>query len=143
MINTVKILDSGYLVDGVRSVPNDPSNRDYQEVQDWITEGNTPDPEFTPAEELANAKQAKLAELKQEGLSRIQGVLPGISNWDALELERERWLSIAPASRSPTAAYQSVIDIYQAGRTAAIAINALANITAVNAYDVNASPAWP
>lgn len=143
MINTVKVFGDGYLVNGVRSVPNDPDNRDYQAVQDWITEGNTPDPEFTTAEELANAKQAKLAELKQEGLSRIQAVLPGISNWDVLELERERWLSIAPASRNPTAAYQSVIDIYQAGRTAAIAINALANTAAVNAYDVNASPAWP
>jgi len=143
MINTVKILGSGYLVNGVRSVPNDPNNRDYQAVQDWITEGNTPDPEFTPAEELANAKQTRIDELKQEGLSRIQAVLPGISNWDALELERERWLSIAPASRNRTAAYQSVIDVYQAGRDAAIAINALADTATVNAYDVNASPAWP
>ena len=143
MINAVKIHSSGYLVNGVRSVPNDPSNRDYQAVQDWITEGNTPDPEFTPAEELANAKQSKIEELKREGLNRIQAVLPGITNWDALELERERWLSIAPASRNPTAAYQSVIDIYQAGRTAAIAINALADAAAVNAYDVTTSPAWP
>ena len=143
MINTVKILGSGYLVNGVRSVPNDPDNREYHAVQDWIAAGNTPDPEFSPAEELANVKQSKIEELKREGLRRIQLVLPGISNWDVLELERERWLSITPASRNPTAAYQSVIDIYQAGRTAVITINAMADTVTVNAYDVNTAPAWP
>jgi hypothetical protein len=34
-------------------IPNDPGNRHYQLVQEWISEGNTPDPEFT-AEELTN-----------------------------------------------------------------------------------------
>ena len=37
------------LTDGtVLSVPNDPANRHYQEVQDWIALGNTPDPADPP-----------------------------------------------------------------------------------------------
>jgi len=41
-IETVKLQDSGYLVNGNMSVPNDPANRHYQEILDWINEGNTP-----------------------------------------------------------------------------------------------------
>lgn len=50
MINTVKIQSEGYLVNGYLSVPNSPSNKHYQEVQEWIAQGNTPEPEFTQAE---------------------------------------------------------------------------------------------
>ena len=42
IIETVKINGSGYLVNGTMSVPNDPANRDYQAILDWINEGNTP-----------------------------------------------------------------------------------------------------
>jgi len=43
-IQTVKSLDPGYgyLVNGNMGVPNDPQNRHYQEILDWINEGNTP-----------------------------------------------------------------------------------------------------
>jgi hypothetical protein len=43
-IQTVKSLDPGYgyLVNGNMGVPNDPGNRHYQEILDWINEGNTP-----------------------------------------------------------------------------------------------------
>ena len=49
-IETVKIQHNGWLVNGNMSVPNDTGNRDYHDVQEWISEGNTPDPEFTDAE---------------------------------------------------------------------------------------------
>ena len=42
-IETVKTLEYGYLVNGTMSVPNDPANRDYQAILDWINEGNTPE----------------------------------------------------------------------------------------------------
>lgn len=42
MINTVKIQNDGYLVDGNKSVPNNPNNTDYQAVQRWL-EGKTDD----------------------------------------------------------------------------------------------------
>jgi hypothetical protein len=41
-IETVKIQEYGYLVNGNMSVPNNPANRDYQAILDWINEGNTP-----------------------------------------------------------------------------------------------------
>ncbi len=55
-IQTVKDSgDGGYLVNGALSVPNDPANRHYQAVQDWIGEGNIPapadpEPAFEPSE---------------------------------------------------------------------------------------------
>jgi len=58
-ILTCKLQDSGYLINGNMSVPNDPANRHYVMVQEWIVEGNTPAPEFTDAEIAANA-QAKV-----------------------------------------------------------------------------------
>jgi hypothetical protein len=42
-IKTVKTLEYGFLVDGDLSVPNDPDNRHYQAILDWINEGNTPE----------------------------------------------------------------------------------------------------
>ena len=41
-ITTVKTQEYGYLVNGTMSVPNDPTNSDYQAILDWINEGNTP-----------------------------------------------------------------------------------------------------
>jgi len=48
-ITTVKIKEDGWLVNGIWNVPDDPDNRHYQLVQDWLV-GNTPDPEFTQQE---------------------------------------------------------------------------------------------
>ena len=62
-IETVKTQGNGYLVNGSMSVPNAPGNRHYQMVQDWIAEGNEPDPEFTTIELAAQVKEAKMAKL--------------------------------------------------------------------------------
>jgi len=43
IIETVKTQENSYLVNGTMSVPNDPANRDYQLILDWINEGNTPE----------------------------------------------------------------------------------------------------
>ena len=56
-IETVKLQDLGYLINGNMSVPNDPANRHYVMVQEWIAEGNTPAPEFTALEIEANIQQ--------------------------------------------------------------------------------------
>ncbi len=48
MIETVKNMKdasgtlTGYFVNGTMSVPLDPANTDYQAVQEWVAEGNTP-----------------------------------------------------------------------------------------------------
>ena len=41
-ITSCKSQESGYQVNGTMSVPNDPANKDYQIILDWINEGNTP-----------------------------------------------------------------------------------------------------
>jgi hypothetical protein len=66
-IETVKIQGDGWLVNGSMSVPNSGSNSDYHDVQEWIAEGNTPDPEYTDAEIAANAQQ----EINQENLAYL------------------------------------------------------------------------
>ena len=55
-IEMVKIQGDGWLVNGSMSVPNDGGNSDYHDVQEWIAEGNTPEPEYTDAEIAANAQ---------------------------------------------------------------------------------------
>jgi hypothetical protein len=42
-ITTVKTQEYGYLVNGNMSVPNDLANRDYQDILDWVNEGNAPE----------------------------------------------------------------------------------------------------
>ncbi|MFT5452868.1 MAG: hypothetical protein ACI9N9_002366 [Enterobacterales bacterium] len=56
-IETVKIQGNKWLVNGAMEVPNAGGNSDYHEIQEWISEGNTPDPEFTDAEIAANTQQ--------------------------------------------------------------------------------------
>ena len=43
IIETVKTQENSYLVNGTMSVPNNPANKDYQLILDWINEGNTPE----------------------------------------------------------------------------------------------------
>ena len=43
IIETVKTQENSYLVNGTMSVPNDPANKDYQIILDWINEGNLPE----------------------------------------------------------------------------------------------------
>ena len=77
MINTVKLQGDGYLVDGNMSVPNAIGNRHYQEVQDWIALGNTPEPEFTQAElnqqALVQAKQTKVTQVSNITVTTTSG----------------------------------------------------------------------
>ena len=41
-ITSCKTQEHGYLINGNMGVPNDPANRHYQVILDWINEGNTP-----------------------------------------------------------------------------------------------------
>ena len=58
MINTVKQQKHGYLVNGNMSVPNDERNKDFLEVQEFISNGGTVEPEFTQAEIDKQAQDA-------------------------------------------------------------------------------------
>lgn len=92
---------------------------------------------------LEQKKFAKVIDLKTEGLIRMQAELSGISDFDTVELLREMWLSITPASRSATVTFQKIIDIYQAGKAEVSVINGYATEAEVDAYDVVTTPAWP
>ena len=50
----------GYLVDNIKHVPMSEGNRDYQEVQVWISEGNIPEEAFT-FEQLQSYKITELS----------------------------------------------------------------------------------
>jgi len=95
------------------------------------------------AERLAGEKEEVVKLVKAEGLSRIKAFLPALATFDEVELIRELWLSISPAARAPTATLGSVTAVYQAGRDAVQAVNALATITEVRGYDPVNTPTWP
>jgi len=61
-ILTVKIQSNGWLLNGNMSVPNASGNREREAIIAWISEGNTPEPEFADSELLVQAKASKLAE---------------------------------------------------------------------------------
>ena len=63
-IQTVKLQQSGYLVNGNMSVPNDSANREYQMVQEWLKD-NTPEPEFTEEELAKQELDKQISEAKQ------------------------------------------------------------------------------
>ena len=68
IIETVKLTDGGWQVNGNMGVPNDPDNRDCADVLAWIAEGNTPAPQYTDAEIAANT-QAELNATSQAYLA--------------------------------------------------------------------------
>lgn len=59
-ISTVKQGQNGYLINNSTFAPNDPSNIDYQAVQEWIAGGGVVQPEFS----LDELKIKKIAEVK-------------------------------------------------------------------------------
>jgi len=94
-------------------------------------------------DELPTLRKLKIIDLKAAGLARVQTVFPAIENFDDLDLVREQWLSTAPSARQATADFQTMIDIVQAGKAAATAINALTVHAEIKSYDVVNTPAWP
>ena len=65
-IKTVKVSGSGYLLNGTMSVPMADGNREYELIKLWISEGNTPEPEFSEEELEAIAKEQANSEAKEQ-----------------------------------------------------------------------------
>lgn len=63
-IQTVKIQSEGYLLNGTMSVPKADGNREYELIKEWLSEGNTPEPEFTEAELAQQVLDKSIAEAK-------------------------------------------------------------------------------
>lgn len=86
-IQTVKYSGDGFLVNGNMSVPNAEGNRHYQMVQQWIAEGNTPEPEFT-AEELATQELASFRS-NRDNLLKESDVYALVDKYNALTAEQQ------------------------------------------------------
>ena len=71
-IQTVKIQGQSYLLNGIMSVPKADGNREYELIKQWLSEGNTPEAEFTEAELEAQRIQA----IKQKASELISSKYP-------------------------------------------------------------------
>jgi hypothetical protein len=60
-VQTVRERDGAVL-----NIPASEDNRDWRQYLEWVAEGNTPDPMYTPEEEAENAIRAEIGELKDD-----------------------------------------------------------------------------
>ena len=122
-----------YLLNGTKSVPIAESNRDYRMIQEWIEEGNTPEPEFT-AEELAQQAEdakPKVVTMRQARLALLQsGLLATVENtiasgideamkieWEyATEVKRD-WSSLIALTEALGMTSQELDDLFQLAST--------------------------
>ena len=63
-IQTVKIQGRGYLLNGTMSVPKADGNSEYELIKKWLSEGNTPEPEFTEEELKVSTLNKQIQEAK-------------------------------------------------------------------------------
>lgn len=52
-------------------IPNAPGNRHWREYQEWLAEGNIPDPQFSEVELIEQAKRQAIEDLNKEMLESI------------------------------------------------------------------------
>jgi hypothetical protein len=96
MITQAKHNDSGFSVtyeDGsVLSVPNAEGNRHYQELMQWVAEGNVILPQYTSEELNRQALEERIAELQQLLNDSDYKVLPDYDKTtDAIKVQRQDW----------------------------------------------------
>ena len=65
-IITVKIQQNGYLLNGMMFVPQADGNKEYEAIKEWLSEGNTPEPEFTEEELQAELKVELKAQIAKQ-----------------------------------------------------------------------------
>jgi hypothetical protein len=89
---------------------------------------------------LAEQKARRIATIKADGMVRINLIFPAIKTLDDLDLEAERWKSIAAAAKpNPTADYLRLINTYTAAKNAITSVNACTTKAQIDAV----TPAWP
>lgn len=64
-IESVKLTENGYLLNGALNVPKIDGNRHYEDVKLWL-ENNTPLPQFTDLEIEEQSKQKRIIEIDIE-----------------------------------------------------------------------------
>ncbi len=63
-IQTVKIQGQNYLLNGTMTVPKADGNKEYELIKQWLSEGNTPEPEFTEEELQITSINKQIQEAK-------------------------------------------------------------------------------
>ena len=63
-VETVKVQDIGYLLNGNIYVPKANGNREYELIKEWLAQGNVPEPEFTEEELAQQEINAKVQEAR-------------------------------------------------------------------------------
>lgn len=127
------------------------STRTFSNGSSIITSWNCVPPEpdkpqiatDTAVYDIYAARVDKKDAVKAEGLRLIQVYLPGVENFEKLQLVREQWLSTAPAARSATATFQYAINVYQAGTDAIGVLNGYTTLAEIEAYNPVSGPSWP
>ena len=61
---TYKLSSTGIIRSDGACIPNSEGNRDWREYQEWLADGNTPEPEFTEQELIDKAQNEEISELK-------------------------------------------------------------------------------
>lgn len=87
-IQTVKIQGQGYLLNGTMSVPKADGNREYELIKQWLTEGNTPEPEFTE-EELRTKFENEFRVNRDSLLSTVVDHYQKPLFWEGLTTEQQ------------------------------------------------------
>lgn len=93
--------------------------------------------------DLKKAKATKRKEIEDYGVSLAQVYYPAISNFEMLRLLRDVILCIETGSRDLQPGIQAIDNIWQAGKVAVAAINAMTIATEVEAYNAETGPNWP
>ena len=65
MIETVKLQGQGYLLNGTMSVPKADGNKEYELIKEWLSEGNTPEPQYTEVELAQQAIDKAIADARE------------------------------------------------------------------------------
>lgn len=97
-VQTVKIQGQSYLLNGTMSVPKADGNSEYELIKQWISEGNTPEPEFTE-EELVTQKQN---EFRAERNALLDKVDKAINKVEDLEQDSTMLRTYRQALRDAT-----------------------------------------
>lgn len=87
-IKTVKIQGKGYLLNNTMSVPKADGNREYELIKKWLSEDNTPEPEFTE-EELRTKFENEFRQNRDKLLSTVVDHYQKPLVWETLTTEQQ------------------------------------------------------
>jgi hypothetical protein len=97
-ITSVKLQSNGWLLNGTMSVPDAPGNSEREAILKWIAAGNVPEPQFTDAELLVQAKTKKLSEITNTYNVDVSNLVGNVdkfelNSWNKQEAEARAYVA--------------------------------------------------